>query len=137
MIHSKTLEETSLWRLYQEKCGSDDARRVWVKNIFEKASDYLSRVAPTFSNYTLHDKTHVLNVLDAMGGILGNQAHNLTTGEAELLILAACLHDIGMVYTEEEKQRWLEDKAAREGYLKTQDPDAWGSVQEEWPEEIR
>ena len=137
MIHSKKLEETLLWQIYQGKCASDDKRRVWVKDIFEKAVEYLSRVVQTIPNYTLHDGAHILNVLDAMGGILGNQAHSLTVGEAELLILTACLHDIGMVYTEEEKQRWLEDKTAREEFLKTYYPDAFGSAPEEWSEEIR
>ena len=41
-----------------------------------------------------------------------------------------------MVYTEEEKQRWLEDKATREEFLKTYYPDALESAPEEWPEEI-
>jgi len=33
-----------------------------------------------------------------MGGLLENQVTQLTVGEMELLILAAGLHDLGMVY---------------------------------------
>lgn len=137
MIHSEKLEETLLWQIYQEKCASDDKRRVWVKEIFKTAEECLFDVRQTFLNYTLHDKTHILNVLDAMGGILGSQAQNLTVGEAELLILAACLHDLGMVYTEEEKRQCLEDEAARREFFKTHCPDFLGNAPEKWPEEIR
>lgn len=70
------------------------------------------KLGETFQNYTLHDETHILNVLDAMGGLLGDRIEQLTVGEIELLILAACLHDLGMVYTEDEKQRCFQDEEA-------------------------
>ena len=96
--HPKTLGETALWKLYVKKIPEkDSSRRMWVKDVYDNAVTYLKRVCDTFPNYTLHDEKHVLNVIYTMGAILGDQIDNLSTGEIELLILAAALHDIGMV----------------------------------------
>ena len=92
MVHSKKLEETALWQVYQVKAASDKKRSDWVKDVYEAAANYMKDVRLTFQNYTLHDETHILNVMDAMGGLLGNQIEQLTVGEIELLILAASLH---------------------------------------------
>ena len=105
MIHSEKLEETALWQIYQGKISKNEKRSSWVKEVYEAAAKYMLDVRQTFQNYTLHDETHILNVLDAMSGLLGDQIERLTVGEMELLILSACLHDLGMVYSEEEKQR--------------------------------
>ena len=102
--HPKALEETALWKKYIEKEPEQDSpRRIWVKKIYDNAVTYLKDVRLTFPNYTLHDETHVLNVIYAMGAILGDQIGNLSIGEVELLILAAALHDIGMVYDATER----------------------------------
>lgn len=137
MIHSEKLEDTLLWKIYQKKCAQDDKRRAWVKDIFTEARNYLLDVRQTFPNYTLHDGTHILNVLDAMGGILGSQVDYLTVGEAELLILVACLHDLGMVYTRKEKKQWLADELAVETFLKMYCPEFLGVSPKEWSEGIR
>lgn len=84
MIHSRKLEETVLWKVYLEKAAPDAERSQWVKEVYEAAANYLPDVRQTFENYTLHDATHILNVLDAMSGLLGNQILKLTVGEIEL-----------------------------------------------------
>lgn len=94
-------------------------------------------VRQTFQNYTLHDETHILNVLDAMSGLLGNQITKLTVGEIELLILAACLHDLGMVYTEEEKQQCYKDEVACRKFLREYSPELLGCPVEDWAEDTR
>ncbi len=137
MMHSEKLEETLLWKIYQKKYAQNYKRKAWVKDIFMEARNYLLDVRQTFPNYTLHDETHILNVLDAMGGILGSQAEHLTVGEAELLILAACLHDLGMVFTEKEKKQWLADELEVERFLKMYCPEFLGASPKEWPEDIR
>lgn len=109
ITHSKTLEETKLWQIYKAKTISDYNRTNWIINVYNAATKYLMDVRLTFKNYTLHDETHILNVIDSMGGLLGNQSEYLTVNELELLILASCLHDLGMVYTDDEKQRWFND----------------------------
>lgn len=94
-------------------------------------------VRQTFQNYTLHDETHILNVLDAMGGLLGDRIDQLTVGEIELLILAACLHDLGMVYAEDEKQRCFQDEEACRKFLREYCPELLGRPAEEWTEDIQ
>lgn len=137
MVHSKKLEETMLWRGYQEKVSSDERRSSWVKEAYEASANYLKDVRLTFQNYTLHDETHILNVMDAMGGLLGDWLGRLTASELELLILAACLHDLGMVYTQEEKQKWFQDENACRKFLREFCPELLGRPAEEWSEESR
>lgn len=135
--HSKTLEETSIWMCYQKKVFSDDKRIQWVKDVYGAAVEYLKDVRTTFGNYTLHDETHVLNVLDAMAGLLGEQISNLSVGEAELLILSACLHDIGMVYTDKEISQLYNNKKICEKFLRENCPEWSGYSYNEWPKDIR
>ena len=116
--HSKTLEMTALWKAYQEKISKDSERSNWIKDVYKNAVEYLKDVRQVFKNYTLHDEIHVLNVLDAMGGLLGDQIGNLTVGEMELLILAASLHDLGMVYTNEGIDECLRREAACKAFFK-------------------
>lgn len=123
MVHSKKLEETALWKAYQDQITCGSTRAIWVKEVHEAAATYMLDVRKTFQNYTLHDETHIINVLDAMGGLLGNQISKLTVGEMELLILAASLHDLGMVYTEIEKKRHYDDTEACRKFLKEYCPE--------------
>ena len=125
------LVETKLWKYY-ESLSIDDDRRKWIKDVYFNAVKQLTTVRDTFSNYTLHDETHVINVMEAIAGLLGNQIRNLTAGEAELLILAACLHDIGMVYTLEDKMKWLKREAKCNEFIKRNDPDLIGLRPEDW-----
>lgn len=135
--HSKTLEMTALWKAYLEKITKDSERSKWIEDVYKNAVEYLKDVRQVFKNYTLHDETHVLNVLDAMGGLLGNQIGNLTVGEMELLILAASLHDLGMVYTNEEIDECLRRKAACKAFLRENYPDLFGNALKDCSENIR
>ncbi len=137
MIHFKKLEETKIWQAYKEKEGSDDRRSGWVEEVYQAAAHYLKDVRLTFRNYTLHDETHILRVLDAMGGLLGDQIGRLTAGELELLILSACLHDLGMVYTEEERRQWQNDREACRDFTREYCPELMGCPAESWTEDTR
>lgn len=134
-MHSKKLEDTELWKAYRTKTDPDARRCLWVKEIYGAAANYLLDVRKTFPNYTLHDETHILNVLEAMGGLLGDQISRLSVGEMELLILAASLHDLGMVYTEEEKERCYQDEEAYSKFLRMYRPELLACSVEEWKEE--
>lgn len=134
---SQGLESTALWRAYREKMSSDEERMAWVKKVYEEAVAYLSDVRQDFKNYTLHDGTHVRNVLDAMGGLLGDWIGKLSAGEIELLILAACLHDLGMVYTDEERESAFSRERACQEFLREYAPELLGCASEEWPEDKR
>lgn len=137
MVHSKKLEETALWKEYTKRNDVDCERQIWVKDVYGYAANYLKDVRRTFGNYTLHDETHILNVLDAMGGLLGNQITNLSVGELELLILAASLHDIGMVYTDKEKAEQYEDTETCKKFLREYHPEFLGSTVEDWTEDMQ
>lgn len=134
---SQGLESTALWRAYREKMSSDEERMAWVKKVYGEAVAYLSDVRQNFKNYTLHDGTHVKNVLDAMGGLLGDWIGKLAAGEMELLILAACLHDLGMVYTDEERESAFSREGVFREFLREYAPELLGCAPEEWPEEMR
>lgn len=135
--HSKLLENTAIWKAYVDGLPSDSPRSAWVHQVYESSVEHLKDVRRSFPNYTLHDETHVLNVLDAMAGILGDQISRLTKGEEELLILAACLHDLGMVYTEDEKKQCFDNKKQTREFLRTSSPELMGCPAEEWPEDTR
>lgn len=137
MVHSKKLDETAIWKEYGKKASVGSERCIWVKEVYEYAANYLKDVRRTFENYTLHDETHILNVLDAMGGLLGDQSSNLTVGELELLILVASLHDVGMVYTDEEQKAQYEDTEACKKFLREYYPEFLGSPAEDWTEDMR
>lgn len=137
MAHSEKLEETALWKEYEKRNGVEYKRCIWVKEVYEYAANYMKDVRRTFGNYTLHDEMHIINVLDAMGGLLGDQIINLTVGELELLILAASLHDVGMVYTDEEKIEQYEDTETCKKFLREYYPGFFYSTVEDWTEDMR
>lgn len=137
MKRSGVLEDTKLWHVYLNKLPANDERITWMRKVYETAVINLKEVAQEFRNYTLHDETHVLNVLDAMGGLLGDWTEKLTAEEIELLILAASLHDLGMVYTEDDKAFCFEDEAGYKKFLAEHCPELIGYTPDDWSEEVR
>ena len=133
MIHSNTLEETKLWQVYIKKAKGDFARVAWTEEVFHMACEHLKAVRDTFDNYTLHDVTHVLNVQDAMAGLLGNRIKELEVGEAELLILVSALHDLGMIYTNDDRELCFADKVKVQEYYSLH-PDLQKVDVEDWDE---
>lgn len=119
------LHESKLWKTYKKKKPSVQ-RIAWLESTYEKAVSWLKLVPNTFPNYTLHDETHVLNVMEAMAGLLGNQIGSLSLGECELLILSAALHDIGMVYTDKTKKEEGHNKHALDKFLRDNAPEYFG-----------
>lgn len=138
MARSKRLIETKLWKVLYEKTNNMEDREIllgWVKRVYETAANHLKMVVCTFPNYTLHDEVHILNVMDAIAGVLGTRIKDLSMREAELLILASCLHDIGMVYSEQEKEHWLNNVDYSAKYIKNRSPELLGKVGKEWDSE--
>lgn len=134
---SKLLEDTVLWKVYKKRVSADMYRAGWIEKVYHASADYLKDVRQVFKNYTLHDEIHILNVLDAMGGLLGDCIEKLSDEEIEILILAASLHDIGMVYTEEEIIYSLEDEEDRREFLMENHPELLGCEPKNWPEDIQ
>jgi response regulator RpfG family c-di-GMP phosphodiesterase len=95
------LEDLTLWSVLKEK-GTDE-QRTMVRRLVDEASSVLADVIETFPTYTLHDATHSANVAKMMGRLLGPALHQLSPLEAAMLILSSWWHDIGMVFTPEER----------------------------------
>lgn len=136
MGHSERLKDTKLWQVYVEKLGDDHNRMRWTQKAVNTACEQLKAVRDTFENYTLHDDTHVLNVMDIMAGLLGNRIKELTVGEAEALLIVAALHDLGMVYTKTDRETCLTDTARLRKYYASH-PDLRNTDVEEWDESVQ
>lgn len=94
-------ERLLLWEVL-EKTKDVDKQKM-VKDLIEHAAALLDRVIETFPTYTLHNRYHARNVVARMADLLGEDIGKVTPLEAALLMLSAYFHDIGMVFTEEER----------------------------------
>jgi hypothetical protein len=104
------LQGTPLWRAFARR--ANDGQREMVRVLTTRAADRLDRVVETLPTYTLHNRVHALNVVERMGDLLGARVDDVTAVEGALLILSAYHHDIGMVFTPEERaaireERWF------------------------------
>ncbi len=140
MKHSKTLQETKVWKIYIEKVTEKDkynARIGWIEELFEATKNFLLLVRNSFPNYTMHDERHVLNVIDIMGGLLGKEIVRLTCDEIELLILVACFHDIGMVYDDTDKKKCFSNANKFNHFLQKYYPEYFGTEFSELSDNIK
>ena len=118
----------NLWDVLEQKANEEDAK---LQPNQKTSSEYLSAIKficnfgvdraktirDTFPLYTLHDETHICNVLRIMAQLLGPSIDKLNRDEAAMLILAACCHDVGMSYSAQDKQDVLQDKDRLDQYL--------------------
>lgn len=102
------VKEHELWQILVSKSAEEDPNvaSTFVDAVW-KVCQYgivLSKtIRDTFKTYTLHDETHICNVMTNMLKLIGNLKTKLTRDECAMLIMAACCHDIGMSVTDEEK----------------------------------
>ncbi len=107
-----------LWKEYGEK--AHDRQEVIaladsVSRIVNDTDVLLARIADGFPEYTLHDSTHSVKIVELMDKIIPNKTLGLLNIlELSLLILSAYLHDIGMVKSREETRSILWSKEFRE-----------------------
>jgi hypothetical protein len=92
-----------LWKAFIEK--KPNARNLAnVEELVKKAEALLDHIIETFPTYTLHNRLHAENVIRLMGELLGEDGlKQLTDFECAVLILSAYYHDIGMVFSEKDK----------------------------------
>lgn len=135
----KILEETRIWKKYKKltKDSSYLDRKNRVLKIYEKSRDILTAVSKTFPNYTLHNEMHIVNVLNAMSGILGDAIENLSIQELEVLIIVASLHDVGMTYTDKQKKAAFSSSIQVERFLKERYPGEYELNTDNWSENMR
>lgn len=117
-----------LWDVLEEKVREEDAavqkeRQIGneylsaVKKICQYGVDRAETIRDTFPMFTLHNETHICNVMRLMTDLLGDNLNKLTRDEAAMLIMSACCHDIGMSYSEEEKEELRKDEDRLNKYL--------------------
>jgi len=113
---SDVFRDTKIWKHF---IGISDPDKVTMVNeLVEYAIPILDRIIETFPTYTLHNGQHQLNILNLYGELLGTRMKDLSSLESAILILAAFYHDIGMVYSEEERE-YLEREDQFEEFLNT------------------
>lgn len=116
VVDTMSIKEEKLWKILEQKTREEDERlqpdqRISNKylNEVELVCDFgierAKTIRDTFPMYTLHDETHICNVLRIMDQLLGERAGQLTRDEVAMLILAACCHDVGMSYSKLEKEK--------------------------------
>src|SRR5262245_52490104 len=101
-IKRHEVEQLDLWKILKDK--GDDEQRALVKRLVDYASPILDRVIETFPTYTLHNSLHARNVAQGMAELLGPRVADLSALEAAFLILSAYFHDIGMVFSSDERK---------------------------------
>ena len=96
-----------LWQLLRKNAINEDPETaaefeadVW--NVCNYCLSLSVTIRDTFPTFTLHDETHIYNVMSNMLKLLGEHKQCLSRNECALLILAACCHDIGMAVSNEE-----------------------------------
>lgn len=122
------VRDEKLWKVLEQKAREEDKKLQpdqqisdeylsAVKLVCDFGVDRAKAIRDTFPMYTLHDETHICNVLRIMEQLLGDDVSELTRDETAMLILAACCHDVGMSYSEREKEALLQDRDRLDEYL--------------------
>lgn len=105
---SQSLEQTLLWGELSQRPGIKEPNFPnGIPALCAEAASRMKLMATYAPQYTLHDETHLLRVVDLMGHILGDDITRLTDIEIALLILAAYFHDQGMIPQKEEYEEML------------------------------
>lgn len=88
-----------------------------IKEICNFGVERAKTIRDNFPMFTLHDETHICNVMQKVVELLGNAANDLSRDETAMLILAACCHDIGMSYSDKDKEELFADIDRLNKYL--------------------
>lgn len=100
-------QDSKIWKRLENLC--DDHRELGnIARMCDDAINLSKTIINTFPDYTLHDETHIRNVIYWMEQLLGDSGiTTLSVGECAMPLLTACYHDIGMCYTEDQKEKEL------------------------------
>ncbi|MDR1200335.1 MAG: ATP-binding protein [Tannerellaceae bacterium] len=99
----KDVKNTILWKAFKEKANTEQV--AVVSKFVEKATNRLILVRDTFPTYTLHNDLHSINLLELMANLVKNDIENINGLELAIFILSAYYHDIGMVFSPEERNQ--------------------------------
>lgn len=107
MSIQKTITDSPLWPINQSTDSEINLLKNNVLKLCEEACERMKITYTHFPQYTLHDETHISNMITLVSMILHDKISILNELEKILLILGICFHDIGMAPTEEELEALL------------------------------
>lgn len=103
------IRNTVLYKRLKEKCEKNKLYEVLtlVSEVSTFSVMRLKTVIKNMPEFTLHDETHILNMLTILGKIIPESTlANLSIPDLLLLILSVLLHDIGMAPDEKYILAW-------------------------------
>ncbi len=110
-IPENLIEDYFLMKTY-DRVDGETLRKAWAidKNYYEKT---LSTTVLDYEHYSLHDKSHSENILNAISLLLGEELiKRLEIGDLWLLLEVAYCHDIGMALSYQNLyDLWTDDEA--------------------------
>lgn len=104
---TKTIDlykQTKIWKHFIKVTRKSPEKQTLIEGLVDDAIGILDKISETFPTYTLHNGQHQLNILNLFGKLLGKRMKDMHALEAAILILSAFYHDIGMVFSKEEKE---------------------------------
>lgn len=109
------LARSTLFQEFVKKTPSTDEHLSELRGIVSRAVSDAEAILPRYSEthreYTLHDSTHSVKVVELMGLIIPRVTlKELNALELGMLILSSYLHDIGMVVSLEERENALKSE---------------------------
>ena len=97
------ITKTTLWK-HLEK---DDIGRYYAIDISRLCFDACvasEKITELLPNFTKHDSTHIVSVLEWMDKLIAGDLNKLKIEEVAILIMIACCHDVGMSISKSEKE---------------------------------
>ncbi|RKN85969.1 ATP-binding protein [Paenibacillus ginsengarvi] len=119
-IDKNPLLETNVFKQLLKVESNTDKLSQTVLKIVNRVVPILARIPENMPEYTLHDETHSLKIVQIMDRIIPQVTfENLNDIEITLLILSAYLHDIGMTCSVAEREEIIRSSKEYEVLLIT------------------
>lgn len=109
-VDIKVVPESYIEQLFIEKSNGNNIFNWWLNDKYVYSSITDTTVLD-FQHFSMHDRSHSRNILNAIGLLLGKERlQKLELGDLWLLLESAYYHDIGMATTYDEVYHmWTED----------------------------
>ena len=108
MAIQETIKGSPIWINEQSKDPEIELLKQNTLKLCEEACERMKFTYSNFPQYTLHDETHLSNMIALLPMILQENISSLNELEKLLLLLGVCFHDIGMAPKEDELKEILE-----------------------------
>lgn len=106
-----TLENTLIYNeLVRRNTDSSKYYTHQIKQVYSDAKSILERVITVFHNYTKHDITHSINVMENMANFI-NSLDSYSDLELCILCMSAITHDLGMFVSDSDIEQIKNDQS--------------------------